>query len=1198
MRAIGPRRDSIPRHRIARKQRLSLERLETRSLLSVMYWAPDGHPPDDPDPYEWNDPRNWTDEARYPAIPDHHVPTANDTAEIDYSGGDFLKLPATVAAGRVVFNFAQPKTDGGTTFAGSLELTDSTFTLGGSLKVVGSLTSLQSDISAGGDITVDGETTWKAGTITASTFSPEGGLILGDADDVYDEQGIDRLILDRGTLENSGDATLLKTANLTLKDGAVFHNQSLGEFHAVAGAEIVGDASSKFRNDGKFTTDVGDPTFDSVGILAHLEQSGSGDTEVEGGTLTLGLDGSLGGSFNLASGAMLELYTPISASTPTTFHVPVSATIGGEGELLTTGVDLDVAGTLDVSSAMTWQDGTIRGGGVVTTEGALSIGHPALGGAEILSGTTLDNDGIATLNGTTFIGGLTLTKGATLDNQANGSILLVGSDSSIHASSDDEADTFRNEGSLIESAGDGASPRIEVDLQNEGTIELTDTGGIEFTTKLDNEGTITIDQGSLIVADTLRNSGTITIGSGSLSVFRDATQAGGTLTLTDGGGTAFVGGNFVNSGVIDLGPGELTIAGAFTEAAAATFRVGLGGTVAGEGYGQIEAFGPVSLDGTLDARLINGFVPESDDVFRVLLFSSRSGDFAREELGYLKSIYDRKSLILSITAKATTDTGVEAQSDPAPAGQPVTFVAYVVAEVPDNGTPTGEVDFYDDGTFLGSGPLIDGIATFTTSDLAAGEHTIEADYQGDDAFFGSSSTTGQTISQGGTTVSVASSAAPFPSYYGQEITFTATVDPDDPSLGTPTGTVDFYSDGDYIGSAGLDGLTATFEIADLEAGTHEITAVYSGDATFDASASPAIDQEVDPAFTTTLLNAKPSPSTYGQTITVSAVVVVEVPGAGMPTGTLAFYDGDLLRPFRTLPVLNGAGAIFDISTLPAGTHHIQAVFVSDTGNFVNSASLDWTQVVNKAPLTVTLKDADIAHGDSLPTFDYAVSGFVNGDTDSVVSGRPAISAGANVTSPAGTYPITGDVGTLSAANYDFTTFVPATLTVHPKVTDVLVRWGSRTMSIRGLGRDLSFGNITGIVVVFSDDVIVNAQALTLSGSAGRDSTSGFAYSPLTYRATWTLPSALGVDTLMATIGARLVQSASGKIPLLADDITRFSVLPGDVNGDGKVNSQDLVDVRNQIQGAEPITIWADIDGDGFVTVADFNAVKKRQGSHS
>ena len=61
----------------------------------------------------------------------------------------------------------------------------------------------------------------------------------------------------------------------------------------------------------------------------------------------------------------------------------------------------------------------------------------------------------------------------------------------------------------------------------------------------------------------------------------------------------------------------------------------------------------------------------------------------------------------------------------------VTFTATVVASP---NTPSGSVNFYDGTTVLGSGTLAQGIATYSTSGLTVGAHSITARYGGDDNF--------------------------------------------------------------------------------------------------------------------------------------------------------------------------------------------------------------------------------------------------------------------------------------------------------------------------------------------------------------------------------------------------------------------------------------------------------------------------------
>jgi hypothetical protein len=61
----------------------------------------------------------------------------------------------------------------------------------------------------------------------------------------------------------------------------------------------------------------------------------------------------------------------------------------------------------------------------------------------------------------------------------------------------------------------------------------------------------------------------------------------------------------------------------------------------------------------------------------------------------------------------------------------VTFTANVTSSA---GTPSGTVSFYDGTTLLGFGTLASGVATYTTSGLAANAHTISAVYSGDTLF--------------------------------------------------------------------------------------------------------------------------------------------------------------------------------------------------------------------------------------------------------------------------------------------------------------------------------------------------------------------------------------------------------------------------------------------------------------------------------
>jgi MtrB/PioB family decaheme-associated outer membrane protein len=85
-----------------------------------------------------------------------------------------------------------------------------------------------------------------------------------------------------------------------------------------------------------------------------------------------------------------------------------------------------------------------------------------------------------------------------------------------------------------------------------------------------------------------------------------------------------------------------------------------------------------------------------------------------------------------------TTTALVSSLNPSSAGQGVTFTA-TVSGAPTSGTPTGNVSFLDSGGEIGTGSLSRGVATFTTSALRIGNHSITAAYGGDAVFAASTS---------------------------------------------------------------------------------------------------------------------------------------------------------------------------------------------------------------------------------------------------------------------------------------------------------------------------------------------------------------------------------------------------------------------------------------------------------------------------
>src|SRR5262249_40809706 len=70
----------------------------------------------------------------------------------------------------------------------------------------------------------------------------------------------------------------------------------------------------------------------------------------------------------------------------------------------------------------------------------------------------------------------------------------------------------------------------------------------------------------------------------------------------------------------------------------------------------------------------------------------------------------------------------------------VTFTATVSAADAGAGVPAGDVEFYESGTLIGSGPLDgSGVAAFSTATLTDGPHSITAVYTGNPDFLRSMS---------------------------------------------------------------------------------------------------------------------------------------------------------------------------------------------------------------------------------------------------------------------------------------------------------------------------------------------------------------------------------------------------------------------------------------------------------------------------
>jgi hypothetical protein len=256
-----------------------------------------------------------------------------------------------------------------------------------------------------------------------------------------------------------------------------------------------------------------------------------------------------------------------------------------------------------------------------------------------------------------------------------------------------------------------------------------------------------------------------------------------------------------------------------------------------------------------------------------------------------------------------TTVGVASSTNPSIFGQNVTFTATMTGVPSRTSDPPGTVQFKADGINIGAAVAVvvgapnDNVSTAqaSISTLAIGTRVITAEYSG-----GGSGATGynantgtlsggQMVGKANTTTGLTSSQNPAPQ--GTTITFTATISVTAPGSGTPSGTVEFRD-----GATPISGCTAVAVAASsaacstnaLAPGNHTISAVYSGDASFNTS--------------TGNLTGNPQVITGPPIITPTAGLV-RIQGNAASNSVIAMVSDDVSAP---------GGIVVTAMTVPAG----------------------------------------------------------------------------------------------------------------------------------------------------------------------------------------------------------------------------------------------------------------------------------------
>jgi hypothetical protein len=299
-----------------------------------------------------------------------------------------------------------------------------------------------------------------------------------------------------------------------------------------------------------------------------------------------------------------------------------------------------------------------------------------------------------------------------------------------------------------------------------------------------------------------------------------------------------------------------------------------------------------------------------------------------------------------VVSRAFTTTTLSAAPMPSALGFAVTFTAKVTANSPSTAAVTsGFVTFKDGATTIAGNVALNasGVATFTTTTLALGTHSISVIFTTNTNFLTSISNTvsQQVLSGKPSTTAVTESTAT--SVFGQGVTFTATVTG---TGGIPTGTVTFFSlDGSLTPTTiALTAGKATFVISGFAVGAHTVSAKYNGDTVFiPNTATTTATLTVTKNNTTTRLTSSAPTSTLGSPVTFTAAVAANAPGSGIPTGQVQFtVDGVVQTPVT----LNASGvATLTLSTLTAGSHTITATYLNGDAHFNAGTTTSLVQTV-------------------------------------------------------------------------------------------------------------------------------------------------------------------------------------------------------------------------------------------------------------
>ncbi len=831
-------------------------------------------------------------------------------------------------------------------------------------------------LGSGGNVTLGSGGTITLGSGGNVTLGSGGTVTLGSGGTVT--PGSNGTV----TLGSGGAATLSAGGTITLGSGGTVTLGSGGTVTLGSGGTIALGSGGSVT----IPSSGGSYTLPSNGGIVTLG-SGGNVTLGSGGNVTLGSGGTIalgsGGNVTLGSGGIVTLGSGGIVALGSGGNV----TLGSGGN-----VTLGSGGTIALGSG---GNVTLGSGGNVTLGSGGTVTLGSGGNVTLGSGgnVTLGSGGSATLGAG---GTVTLGSGGNVTLGSGGNVTL-GSGGTV---------TMGSGGNVT--LGSGGTATV-------GSLGGTITPGSGGTVTLGSGGTVTLGSGGTIV---LGSGGTVTLGSGGSYTLN---SSGGTIT-PNAGGTVTLG----SGGIVTLGSGGIVALGSggnVTLGSGGNVTLGSGGTIALGSGGNITlgSGGTVTLGSGGNVTLGSGGNVTLGSGGNVTLGSGGTialGSGGSSTLGSGGPVF---SELTYETANSIVRPPPSATETPSAAGVSPAFVTinwtapvfgvvstYTIYRSSDGATPIeiGSVSgingyppattFTDTNPDLTSKTVVYTITTTLVPDTTGGQRSSPPSPP-------AVLTMNQSISLGPVPSSVTLSTTP--------LTVTATA----MSAGMPNGLqVNFSATGTC--SIGVQSITSNVSSATVLLNS-------TGSCTVTAS--------------------QPGTTAYNAASAVSGTFTILAQGSNTLSQTISFAPLQEVQYGNTFSLSASSSAGLPVSFTRSGPCTISGLTGSTTGGGVctitasapanatySAASVTQSFIISPAVLKVTAYNLTSVYGQPLPSLTYNYSGFVNGDTSSVVSGIPALSTTATTGSNAGSYPITVMTGTLAAANYDFL-YVSGTLTIQP-----------------------------------------------------------------------------------------------------------------------------------------------------------------------